>query len=167
MNYKEIIATVMNKCNVDDDDTQGIDVIKLGINEAYFEVSQLEGNTLTMPLPIINGILTLPEDLFEIKKIEPELKSTDKIEGNRIFTEHKNSLTITYSSTPEELSEDTDVPEISNKFIKGLIHYGCFSYYQFKKKDKVAASYYNSYDRLIKKYTNYYTQSQISEVYKI
>lgn len=167
MNYREIIESVMNKCNVDEDDTQGIDVIKMGINESYFEISKLDGYTIRMPLPIINGIVSLPEDLFEIKKIEPELLSDDRIDGSRIFTGHKGTLTITYSFTPEELINDTDIPEISARFRNALIHYGCFSYYQFKKKDKVAASYYNSYDRLIKKYTNYYTQSQISEVYKI
>lgn len=167
MDFKKIVDTVMNKCNVDTDDIQGIDVIKLGINEAYYEIAKAEGFTITTPVPIINGIVSLPDDLFEIKKIVPELLDSDYISGSRIFTDHKGSLNITYSYTPEELINDTDIPEISIKFIKALIHFGCFSYYQFKKKDKVAVSYMNSYERLMSKFNKEYLQDKIVEVFTI
>ena len=147
MNFKSIYEAVMNKCNVDLDDEQGVAVIKNGINEAYNEISKVEAFTSKTPIPIINGVATLPEDLLEIIKIEPSLSGDDFIKGSKIFTSNKGSLILTYSYMPEDLVNDKDEPEISLKYHKLLITYGCFSYFQFKKKNDVANAYYGSYQR--------------------
>ena len=167
MNFKSIYEAVMNKCNIDTDDEQGIAVIKNGINEAYNEISKEEYLTSKTPIPIINGVATLPEDLLSIIKIEPALDKGDFIKGSKIFTVNEGSLTVTYSYLPEDLVNDNDEPEISLRYHKLLITYGCFSYFQFKKKDSVANSYYGAYQRGLNVFNKNDNPTSINGVFSV
>lgn len=137
----------MNKCNIDSDDTQAIDVIKLGINEAYGEIAKDEKISVTVPLPIIDGVVNLPDDTIDVLNTYPELSDDDKKIGRKIFTELTGDLSLTYSYLPVDMEANDDEPEISERYHKLLITYGCYSYYQFKKKNDVAGAYMNAYLR--------------------
>lgn len=167
MNFKNIINAVMNKCNVDNDDIQAIDIIKLGINEAYGEIAKKEKLTATTPVIIMNGIGKLPDDLLEVVQFEPALNKGDSIKGSSLFTEHEKSIQLTYTYLPEDLVEDEEEPEISLKYHKLLVAYGCFSYFQFKKKNDIANSYFASYNRGLSVFEGHYNPENIIEVFSL
>ena len=52
MNFKELVAMTMNRCNVDDDDDQAIAVIKLGLNDGYIEIAKHDNLIMTSKVPI-------------------------------------------------------------------------------------------------------------------
>lgn len=148
MNFKEIVEATMNKCNVDSDDLQAIEIIKLAINDGYKEIAKVEKIVTTAKVPIIMGKATLPENISELIKVSPSLLAGDKIEGRTIITSLTDKiLDITYSYFPDELVNDTDIPEITPKYHSALVNYGCFGYYQFKKKIEIANAYLMSFNR--------------------
>lgn len=167
MNFKSICDAVLNKCNIDSDDIQAIDIVKLGINEAYGEIAKKECLTATTPVIIMDGIGKLPEDLIEVKKFVPSLKEGDKIQGSSLFTEHEKSIQLTYTYLPDDLVEDFEEPEISLRYHKLLVAYGCFSYFQYKKKNDIANSYFAAYNRGLSVFDKQYGAENVVEVFSI
>ena len=169
MNFKELVAMTMNRCNVDDDDDQAIAVIKLGLNDGYKEIAKHDKLIITSKVPIIMGKVHLPENISELISTDPVLNNSDKIEGRTIITSlDKKIIEVTYSYIPDEMIKDNDIPEIAPKFHSTLINFGCYSYYLFKKKIELANSYLVSFNRTVDSITTEASMPlQIEEVYRI
>ncbi|MDF2800789.1 MAG: hypothetical protein K0S61_692 [Anaerocolumna sp.] len=167
MKFSEIYTSVMNKCNVDTDDDQAIKVIKDGINVGYKEITKESKLISTVNITPTNKLITLPDDIIEILKVTPVLDGEDQLVGNNIITNKEYEFTIVYSYTPDSLTKDNDEPELPTKFHDLLIDYGCYIYYQFKKKD-TAREFYNSYrTSLTNMVTNNLGQNSVRAVYSL
>lgn len=169
MTFNEIIKAIMNKCNVDDDDTQAIEVIKLGINEAYMEVAKYDELVTSSKIPIIMGKASVPDNILKFIDITPKLLVSDKIIGRTIITSLEDKmLTVTYSYIPDSLTKDTDVLVTAPKFNSAIINYACYSYYLFKKKEEVATMFFSAFSRIMDQMQNEnILPNQIEEVYSI
>lgn len=168
MNFQSIYSSTMNKCNVDTDDDQAIKVIKDGINEGYKEVARESKPVATATITPINKLISLPDDILEILNIDPPLSDADQLLGNNIITDKIDAFTFIYSYLPDDMVKDKDEPEIPLKYHSLLVAFGCYKYYQFKKKNDVAADYYNNFKSDLNNLrTTNYSGDSIQAVYSL
>lgn len=151
MNFKDILDLTKNRIDELDEDEQIDIIIKNAINEAQIEIAEIDTRFQTNYIPVINGAATLPDDLYKIEKITPELIEGEYQKGNAIFSDRNTTFTIVYSSVPETLESDTDEPSISIKNHYLLSTYACYTYYSYKKKNNIAQIYLAEYQNALNK----------------
>jgi hypothetical protein len=123
-------------------------VIKEAINHCYMNELAKEDKRIKITYLIpVNGSAALPNDLVGIERIEPELTTSDRLQGNLLFTDKTDQLTLHYSYVREPLTEDADEPDINTKYFYPMSTYGCYAYFAYKKKADMANMYLNQFRR--------------------
>lgn len=149
-NYGDILALAKKRCRVDDI-TDFDDIIGSAINSAYIELKQKYPLVATAAVSSVNKIVTLPSDCMDIISIDPVLYADEYRLGDNLILQQDNTYTIVYSKVPAALTNTTDVPLLNKKFWYALSTYGCYAYYNFKKKHNEAAAYMQEYLSIINK----------------
>lgn len=142
--FLDIVTLTKVRCNIADIDDYD-EIIKNGINQAYMELRRRVPYVVTTILIPVEGIATLPDDCQDVLSINPMPVTGFYVKGSNLFAETEESLTLTYTTVPEPLINDTDVPELPKKYWYGISSYGCYSYYLFKKKTDMSQAYYQAY----------------------
>jgi hypothetical protein len=145
MTLLELLELTKNRIDETDPDSQIDIIVKNAINHAYlFDLSKKDKRFGKVYCPVVNGIATLPDDLLSIEGISPSLLTREKRKGNAIFSNRDVTFEITYAKVPTPLA-DTDSPDLSNKYQYALTTYGCFAYFEYRKKVSVAEMFLNEY----------------------
>lgn len=143
--FADIVSLAKKRCNISGV-TDFDDIITTALNEAYIELKKEEPTIVKSIAFSINGIVTLPEDCDSLLSITPELYADEYKKGNSIVLKREEDETfeITYSAVPDPLI-DTDIPEVNKKYWYPMSTYGCYAYYNFKKKHNEAQAYMQEY----------------------
>lgn len=152
MTYKELIGHVKRIMTVKEDDFKETDVIKLALNDGYNMLCYLDKRVTKAYTPVINGIVTLPNNLIKIVSSVPQLSSEDSIVGNSIITQKKGVIEILYSYTREPMVLDSDEPDLNDRLQYALIHYACFKLSESRGEPN------NSYINLFSQVKNEYEE---------
>lgn len=154
MKYKDIINEVYNIIDETDYDEQIEVIVKGAINSAYRMLCEEDTRLTRAYLPIVNGVVTLPINLLNVKKIIPELGDGDYFEGNTIITDKEGVLEILYTYIRDELKEDEDEPDIHDSLINCLISYACYKYFLHRKKSTSAQMFLTEYTNTLMSFRN-------------
>lgn len=146
MNFKEIIDLTKNRIDETDDDPQIDMIVKNAINHSYmFDMVKRDPRVVVAYVPVINGTATLPDDINKVISITPELEYNERRIGNVIITNRTVTFTVIYSTVPEPLVNDTDIPDISTKYHYSMSTYACYEYFASKKKAPLAQMFQSTY----------------------
>lgn len=149
MTFEEILEITRNRIDETYEDAQVDNIIKNAINHAYlFDLSKIDPVFKTIEVTIQDGKAILPDDLRTIESIGREYKKGEYRKGKTFFSPSNNEkIKITYSSVPERLSNNEDVPTISEDLQYLLSTKGCEVYFQHRKKNNLAIMYKDEYDQ--------------------
>ena len=157
---------IINKAleRVDEDtsnpDTQGLSVIKEGINQGYMILkSTLDENALLKVVPYSKEI-KLSADTIRVMQLRHEYigyinKNEYKKEGDMLFIhntdleEDEGELTLIYSAYPTKLSANTDIINLKDGLLDALTAYAGYRYMLSKRK-------YSSAQLLLEEFKSYY-----------
>jgi len=139
-----------NRCKLDVADVSEEEeaIIKNALNYCYMnEAGKKDILTSKGYCPVIDGVAELPEDIDSIISVIPPLSGLDKRIGNNIVTENTNitQYEVLYSVVREAMVNDTDIPEISTKYLYPMTTYAASAYYTYKKKTEMATILYQQY----------------------
>lgn len=145
INFGQILELTKNRIDELDQDDQIDAIIKSAVNKAYADLSEVVKTFTTAYVPVINGMATMPDDLNKVIKISPALEDGEFVDDKTIFSDRNVTFTIVYSSIPEALVNNSDEPEIPEKYHYILSTYACYSYYLSKKRLDIAQVHLNDY----------------------
>lgn len=147
MTFKDILDITRNRIDEVDSSQQVDIIIKSAINDAYInELSKYDKRVSTANIPVINGTATLPDDIDSIESISPALIKGERRIGNVILSNRDIVFYIAYSYIREELINDNDELDMSNKFKILLSTYACYLYFEYRKKTNIADMFLNEYN---------------------
>ena len=98
------------------------------------------------------GAITLPDNCLQVVSTSPELTNEDKIVGNSIITNKSGIVKMVYATSPEELIENEDEPDLNIFLHEALCLYACYKYMLHRKKVEESEYFLNRY---IMKINNY------------
>jgi hypothetical protein len=154
MNLRELINLTLERVGEREGNRRIDSVIKNAVNHAYlYDLSEKDKRLSTAYIPVINGLATLPEDINTIESISPSLIGGERRIGNAILSSRDTVFTVTYSSVREPLVEDTDEPDLNQKYQYLLSTYACYEYYNLKQ-DNRANMFLNEYQNELEKILN-------------
>jgi hypothetical protein len=143
--FKDIIDLTKKRCNIADT-TEFDDIISTALNNVYVELSKKEPEISYTMIASINGTAYLPDDLFSIIKLKPDLNTGEYRLGNNLIVSKDREFELTYSVVPELLT-DSDIPALPKKYFYPMSTYGCYAYYNYKKKPDAAQAYMYEYQK--------------------
>ena len=143
MTFLEIYTAVLDRLRMESTDVETTieNQLKRSINQAYRIVAKQTKKLVTDYLPVVNGIVDLPQNVAGTIQYDPPLNATlDRIVGDQIYTKREDGtlFTLQYYPTPAALVADTDVPGIPERFYDALISYPCYVYFLSKKRIDLA-----------------------------
>lgn len=153
MNLREIYTMALDKLNLQDGDRRTENILKNAINYAYLEIASKDHNAIELEFELDedSNIVYLPSNFLNLlrarhSKVGVLDKNEYSIVNNRlILGTHiplDGELFLLMILIPDELVEDTDVPEINSKYHMALVYYAMFMY-----SDDI--SYFNLYKDII------------------
>lgn len=152
MKYSELIELTKNRIDELDVDEQIDLIIENAINHSYlFDLSSLDSRVSSSYIPVINGIATLPDDINKIISINPSLEYGERRVGNAILSNRNITFTVIYTTVPTPLINDTDTPDLSEKYHYSMSTYACYEYFMHRKKNTLAQMFYDTYQRELNK----------------
>lgn len=149
---QNLIDLAKNRIDEVDVDTQIDTIIKEAINFAYiFKASKLEKQFSTNIGVVINGIVTLPDDMVNIEKITPALQGGEYKKGNTLFTNQDDgtTYTIVYAVNRTPLINTTQTVDCSDRMKYALVTYACYVYQEYRKRQQIASMYLGEYQSII------------------
>lgn len=137
MTFRQLYMLVLDKLGLPEGDRRTEDLIKTFINTAYLYVARFDHGVVEMELDmdVDSGVVYLPTEFLSMKKIiHPSkgiLNDDDYhiIHNRLILSQHlieTGTLNAMMALVPDELVEDTDVPEINQKYHMYLVYYALF-----------------------------------------
>ena len=152
MNFKQLLDLTYNMIDEVDEDEQIEIIVKGAINEAYRDLAKIDKRISTAYVPVIMGAITLPDNCLQVVSTSPELTNEDKIVGNSIITNKSGIVKMVYATSPEELIENEDEPDLNIFLHEALCLYACYKYMLHRKKVEESEYFLNRY---IMKINNY------------
>lgn len=154
MNFKELVDLTNNTIDETDFDEQIEAIVRGAINKAYLDLSNIDFRLTRAYVPIVNGVATIPNNCTRIVETVPKLDDKDKIIGNSIITKKQGVIEILYAYTREPMVEDTDEPDLNTTLQYALVTYGCYKYFEHRKKTDVANTFLNNFMQEVQSFNN-------------
>lgn len=149
---RDIVNIVSKSLDIKQDDTKTLALVKNATNEAYLILSKIDKRITRAYVPIVNGILTIPENSLGVVKTNPILTIDDRIYGNSIVTNKEGIVEIYYYYMRELLEDDEDELELNTVLQQAVINYVCYILCNDIGDTNRAESFYNAYYRNISMY---------------
>jgi hypothetical protein len=163
--FGDILSLTKKRCNISDI-TDFDDIVSTAINNSYIELKKKNPLVATAAISSSNKLLALPNDCMDIISINPVLYADEYRLGDSIILQRDDSFNLIYSKFPMLLSNNTDVPALNKKHFYALSTYGCYAYYNYKKKHNEASAYMQEYQMAIRNAEpEDMLQTQIQNVY--
>lgn len=144
-NFNDIYLLTLNRIDEETGDSQIESILKEAINKCYMmDLTRNDRRFVKDTFTSEDGMIFLPEDLDTIERITPALAEGEYRKGNVVFVSG-SSYTIVYTTVPQPLVNDTDIPDVSSKFFYCMSTYACYAYYMYKKKVELANMFLSEY----------------------
>lgn len=146
MTLKEIMDIVKNLIDETDVDPQIDVIVKSSINEAYRNLCSVDKRVTTAYIPVVNGVATLPENYISTVKLSPKLSDGDMYVGNTIVTDKTGTFTLVYTYTRNELTRDTDEPDLHPSLVSALWNWAAYKYWMHRKRSGIPDYFLQAYN---------------------
>lgn len=163
--FGDILSLAKKRCNISDI-TDFDDILSTAINSVYIELKKKNPIVATAAVSSVNKVLTLPTDCMDIISLDPCLYTDEYRLGDTLILQQDSSYSIIYTKVPGPLINNTDIPLLNKKYFYALSTYGCYAYFNYKKKQNEAMAYMQEYRELIRQAEpEDMLQNQIQNVY--
>lgn len=167
MTFLEAIELVKQRIDETDADEQIINIVKNGINKAYFEVkTKIIPDVDVYDIEVENGVADLPYNYYQMESMPFKLKAKERIIGNKIFLNSNGIFPISYITTPNLLEDDSDELTIPYSLAYACTTYACYAYYLHRKKDSLSSAYLSDYQYDLMTYLDNGQDEVVSDFYE-
>lgn len=144
MNLGLLMKITKDRVDETDIDEQIDSIIKSAINHCYkYDLAKLSPVTESSYIPIINGVLELPDNALLVKDTIPSI-DYKKI-GNKLYTKSNGVCEVIYTIALEDLINDEDEPLVREEYHYIMSTYACYQYFAHRKKTSVAQLFLQEY----------------------
>ncbi|MDK2821850.1 MAG: hypothetical protein PWP31_1815 [Clostridia bacterium] len=147
MTLGEIINRTCRRVDEDNTDQEIRQKIKDAVNEGYMDLAQIDVIPVKTTVTAVDYKFTPPNDLFRISQIMQNGEIVEwKRRGNDYFSAVNGDLDLYYYKIPNELQDDSDIPEISERNHYLLVLYGAYGWYESEGEFDKAENFLNKYE---------------------